>query len=250
MEKLNFELRAEVSTEEQLSQALKQSDFRFVYAPLRFLNQNTPHKEKIIAVPDIFLADCEKETLNQLQSLKLLGFEHALAHTVGHIPLIAESGMKINGGMRLNITNSRAAEFFSAQDFSDLILSCELTAKQIKGINSKIPFGIIAYGKLPLMLTRRCPINDGKPCNNGKNCGKYITDRKGEKLYTVCSNTVELLNPNVLSIADKLRDFRTASFFVLRFTVEKDVVKVLREFEQGEKPKGAVTAGLYYRGVE
>lgn len=250
MENCNIKLRAEISNKDQLAQALRQADFNFIYAPVRLLDNDTPKKEKIIAVPNVFLADCEQETQNSLIKLKEMGFEHALAHTSGHISLIKKAEMKLHGGMRLNITNSLSADFFAELDFEDIILSCELTAKRIRALKTKVPFGIIAYGRLPLMITRRCPINDGKPCENGENCGRYLKDRKGEKILTLCSNTVELLNPDILTVANRLSDFDTCDFFTMRFTHEKNVGEAAELFRRGEKPVGNVTAGLYYRGVE
>lgn len=250
MEKNNINLRAEVSSENQLLQALKRDELRFVYAPVGLLSSDTPKKDKIIAVPPVFLADCEEETLQKLKELKAMGFNRAMAHTVGHIPLIQKTEMLLHGGLRLNIANSAAADFFADQGFEDIVLSCELTAKRIRALSCKIPFGIAAYGRLPLMITRRCPINNGKPCNNGRNCGKYLEDRKGEKIRTFCSNTVELLNPNILTVANRLSDFPTVNFFIMRFTDEKNVGNALDSFIKGEKSDGNVTAGLYYRGVE
>ncbi|MDE6724701.1 MAG: U32 family peptidase [Ruminiclostridium sp.] len=243
-------LRAEVTDKKQLVQALSSDRFEYIYAHERLLDKDTSKKEKIIVVPDIFLGDCEEKTLERLKELNKLGFSRALAHTVGHIPLIQKAEMALHGGMRLNIANSLSAEFFAEQGAEDLIVSCELTAAKIKALNCPVTFGVIAYGRLPLMITRRCPINDGKPCNNGKNCGKYITDRQGKKLKTLCSNTVELLNPNILTIADKIGDFPTTDHFVLRFTDEKDIILVTEDFIKGKKPQESFTRGLYYRGVE
>lgn len=250
MENFNLNLRAEVSGKDQLLQALKQTEFSFVYAPLDSLTADTPHKDKIIAVPNVFLADCEEETLQKLKALRAMGFERALAHTSGHIPLLRKAGMKLHGGMRLNITNSLSAEFFADTGFEDIILSCELTVKRIRAFKCKVPFGIVSYGRLPLMITRRCPIKDGRPCNDGSRCGGYLKDRRGEKILTLCSNTVELLNPDILTLSDRLSDFDTVDFFVMRFTCEKNIKEELERFKRGEKPKGKVTSGLYYRGVE
>ena len=248
-------LRAEVVDIKQLEQALSFDRFEYIYAHERFLNKNTHQKEKIIVLPDIFLGDCEEKTLNRLKELKELGFSRALAHTVGHIPLIQKAEMTLHGGMRLNIANSLSAEFFAEQGAADIIVSCELTASKIKALNSPVPYGVVAYGRLPLMVTRRCPIKDGKPCNNGNNCRKYLTDRQGKKLKTLCSNTVELLNPDILTIADKIADFPAAEFFVLKFTDEKDIISAAEDFIKGKKPQGTFTRenftrGLYYRGVE
>lgn len=243
-------LRAEVADISQLEQALQCNEFEFIYAPEKLLNKNTLCKEKIIAVPNVFLGDCEDKALSKLIQLNEWGFQKALAHTVGHIPLIQEAKMTICGGMRLNITNSISANFFAEQGVKDIIISCELTTAKIKALKCPVPFGVMGYGRLPLMVTRRCPVNDGKPCGGDKSCGRYLVDRQGKQIKVLCSNTVELLNPNILTIADKTEDFPTAEFFVLRFTDEKDIASVTSEFLSGKKPLGDFTRGLYYRGVE
>ena len=243
-------LRAEITNELQLRQALQYPDFQYIYAPEHLLNPSTPHKERIIIVPPVFLADCEQYTCKRLEELREIGFSHALAHTADHIMPIKTANLTLHGGSRLNITNGFSANFFTDQGFTDIILSPELTAGRINALLTSIPKGIISYGKLPLMITRRCPINDGKPCNNGKSCGRTITDRRGKTIVPICSNMVELLNPDTLNIADKLSDFPTADFFLLKFTVEKDIINITEKFTSGEKPTGDFTRGLYYRGVE
>ena len=243
-------LRAEITDENQLKQALQIPDFQYIYVPERLLTSSTPEKDRIIIVPPVFLADCEQHIGKRLKELQEMGFTHALAHTADHILLIEAANLTIHGGSRLNIANSVSADFFAEQGFADLILSPELTAKRINNLQTVIPKGIISYGKLPLMITRRCPINDGKPCNNGKPCGRTVTDRRGKTMIPLCSNTVELLNPDTLNIADKRGDFPTADFFLLKFTTEKDIIGVTDRFKSGEKPTGDFTRGLYYRGVE
>lgn len=243
-------LRAEVTNEKQLKQALQYGVFQYIYAPEQLLTPSISDKERIIAVLPVFLADCEQYISKRLKELSSMGFGHALAHTADHILLVKAAGMALHGGSRLNVTNSVSAEFFADQGFTDITLSVELTANRINSIRSSISKGIIAYGRLPLMINRRCPINDGKPCNNGKQCGRILTDRRGRILTPICSNTVELLNPDTLNISDKLDDFTTVDFFVLKFTVEKDIISITDQFRRGEKPTGQFTRGLYYRGVE
>lgn len=243
-------IRVEITDKNQLAQALQSDRFEYIYAHERVLDNDTAFKEKIIIIPEIFLGDCEEKTLARLKSLKKLGFNHALAHTVGHIPLIQKAEMTVHGGIRLNVANSLAAEFFAEQGVRDIIVSSELTATKIKALKCPVPFGVAAYGRLSLMVMRRCPIKDGKPCNNGKSCGRYLVDRQGKKLKVLCSNTVRLLNPDILTIADKKEDFPTADFFLLTFTDEKDIISVTEAFINGKKPLDGFTRGLYYRGVE
>lgn len=243
-------IRAEITDKKQLAQALELEELQYIYAPERLLDEATPSKDRIIVVPNIFLGDCEDKTLNRLRELKKYGYNRALAHTVGHIELINNADMVVHGGMRLNITNSLSADFFAEQGLIDIIASCELTAGKIRALKCSVPVGVMGYGRLPLMVTRRCPIKDGKLCDNGKSCGKYLTDRQGKRIYTVCFNAVELLNPDVLTIADKKEDFPTAAFFVLKFTVESNIISAVNDFIKGKKPEKEFTRGLYYRGVE
>ena len=66
---------------------------------------------------------------------------------------------------------------------SDTALSFELLMSDAVSLcaDSEIKIGIVGYGRLPLMITRRCPINNGKPCGKDKrtDCPHYITDRQG-----------------------------------------------------------------------
>lgn len=243
-------LRAEVTDKKQLEQALSSDKFRFVYAPMKLLSADTTCKDRIIIIPPVFLGDCEDSVGERLRELKALGYEHALVHTVGHISLIENAGLEAHGGIRLNIANSGAAEYFAERGIRDLILSCELTAGRINKLSCSVPKGITAYGRLSLMITRRCPINDGKPCGGKKSCGRTLVDRQGKKIKVICDNTVELLNPDVLTLADKTEDFSSVDFFVLRFTDEKDIVSVTEAFQKGVIPEKGFTRGLYYRGVE
>lgn len=244
------DLRAEVSDRNQLEHALSYDGFRYVYAPIKLLSSDTANKDRIIAVPPVFLGDCEDRVREILKKLKAWGYKHALAHTVGHIPLIENAGLTLHGGARLNIVNTLSAVFFAEQGAADIILSCELTVGRINALSCPVPKGVIAYGRLPLMITRRCPINNGKPCENSKKCGKALTDRQGKTIKVLCDNTVELLNPDVLTIADKLDGFSSADFFVMRFTDEKDILQAAEKFQKGEIPEKEFTRGLYYRGVK
>lgn len=246
----NKDLRAEVSDGKQLEQALSYEGFRFVYAPMKLLSPDMPHKDRIIAVPPVFLGDCEDRTGKKLKELKSWGFNHALAHTVGHIPLTQNAGLIFHGGARLNIANTESAKFFIGQGAEDIILSCELTVGRINGLSCSVPKGIIAYGRLPLMITRRCPIRGGKPCEGESRCGRTLTDRQGKTIKVLCDNTVELLNPDILTIADKLGDFSSVDFFVMRFTDEKDILSAAEKFQKGIILEKGFTRGLYYRGVE
>ncbi len=248
---MSIELRAWVYTAEQLKAALDSPDISAVYAPIKLISPAlSDSAEKIILLPPEYLADCEEETEKKLCKLKSLGFKKVLAHTVGHIEILRRNGFEIHGGNRLNCTNSETVKFFAEQGLKDMIVSPELTVQRINALEKPIKTGFIAYGKLPLMHARRCPKKDGKPCGK-PNCGRKLKDRKGNEVDVICSdNTVELLNSDTLILSDKMNDFRT-DFAVLRFTVERDIIPIIKMYSEHKKADvQKLTRGLYYRGVE
>lgn len=248
--------RAEVSTREQLEQALR-LDFDLIYAPMSLLDENTPQKRRIAVIPPHILSDCEEECEQRLRELRNMGFNKGLAQTLAHAELLKKCELNLLGGYRMNILNSLAAKVCSELGFWDVTLSFEGTAARLSEINSPRPAGIVAYGRLPLMLMRRCPIMNGKPCGRknalfgGEACGECIKDRQGNDIPVMCGgNSVELLNPDTLILSDKPEVLRKFDFAVLRFTTEKDVGAVLKMYKDGIKPEGKLTRGLYFRGTE
>ncbi|MDR2532410.1 MAG: hypothetical protein LBC82_06170 [Oscillospiraceae bacterium] len=241
--------RAEITAREQLSEALAIDVFERVYVPMEFLNANTFNKRekyRIIAVPPVFLGGNEPVIARELRNLKQAGFESALAHTLGHIKLIKNAGLTPHGGFRLNITNSLSLKQYEDSGLTDATFSVEMPLKRMNKIKRNIYTGMMAFGKLPLMLLRRCPVRDGKPC--GDSGCNALTDRLGNKLITLCRyGEVEILNPAPLVLGDKINDI-TADFCTLRFTNEK-IAEVLRLYGQGLPYEGKFTRGLYYKGV-
>lgn len=247
--------RAEVYDENQLTQALE-LPFELVYAPMGLLSEKTPNKEKIVIIPPFVLSDCEEETERRLDALRENGFTKALAHTLGHAYLLKKHGFSVFGGFRMNVLNGLSARVCEDFGFEDITLSFEGTAQKLSEISCGIPRGIIAYGRLPLMIMRRCPIADGAACGKktpfgeGKSCGGAIFDRLGNKIPVQCGgNSVELLNPDVLVMSDKREMLGKFDFCVLKFTDETDISPIFEMYKNGKKPSGKLTRGLYYRGA-
>lgn len=251
-----IQYRAEVSTMKQLEQAMR-LDFELVYAPMGLLGENTPKNKKIAVIPPLVLTDCEEECEERLLELRDRGFNKGVAHTLAHAELLKKCGFNVLGGYRMNVLNSLAAKVCSDLGFWDITLSFEGKASELAEIRSSRPVGIVAYGRLPLMLTRRCPIANGKPCGRksaicgGDGCGECIKDRQGNDIAVMCGgNSVELLNPDTLILSDRPDVLRRFDFAVLRFTTETNVGDVLRMYRDSEKNEGKLTRGLYFRGAE
>ena len=242
-------LRAEVATAEQLKQALA-LPFDMVYAPLAILDENTENKAKIAVIPPLFLADCEDSVRERLLALRAAGYSVGVAHTLGHARLLKECGYELHGGYRMNIINSYAADFAERYGFKQLTLSFEGTAQQLADINCTVPRGILAYGRLPLMAMRHCPLADGKPCG-GSPCGGTVRDRRGNEMPVLCGgNSVELLNPDLLIMSDRQKALVQFDFALLKFTTERELKPVVDMYLTNGKPDGSLTRGLYFRGAE
>lgn len=246
-----MKFRAEVYTSAQLDSALNNPNIEMVYAPYNILSDKyLPLKERIILVPPLYLADCESELKNKLIELKKAGFNKVLVHTIGHIELFSSLGFDLYGGYRLNCLNSESILFFEENGVRDIIISPEITSAQINHIKND-NFGFIAYGYLPLMITRRCPLKNGKPCNKNY-CKRSLIDRKGNKLNLICSeNTAEILNSDVLYLADKINFFSEVAFAILKFTVEDNIDEIISSYVNS-KPceNNNFTRGLYFRGIK
>lgn len=246
-----MKFRAEVYTSEQLDCALNNPYIEMVYAPYTIVSsKHLAFKERIILVPPLYLADCEKELKNNLVELKKSGFNKVLVHTISHIEFISSLDFDLYGGYRLNCLNSESVSFFAENKIHDIIVSPEMTSAQMNRLENKA-FGFIAYGYLPLMITRRCPLKNGKPCNKNY-CKRSLEDRKGNKLNVICSeNTSEILNSNVLYLADKMNFFDKATFAVLKYTVESSVDEIVSAYINSEPcENNNFTRGLYFRGIK
>ena len=99
-----------------------------------------------------------------------------------------------------------------------MTLSFESSMKSLPYINGN-SVGIIAYGYLPLMLFRSCPMATKNGC---KGCSgrEKIKDRTGTEFTVLCGNKKysTLLNSLPLYIGDK--DLSGVDFATLYFTVE------------------------------
>ena len=187
----------------------------------------------------------ERELTERLEKLRKIGVKNALCGNIGSYRLAEKMGFQVFGDFGLNIFNS-----LSAGEINSPILSFELTLEEANGINAG-DTGIIAYGRLPLMLARNCPVKNNIGC--GK-CGKRgaLTDRKGARFPVVCSPypCVEVLNSVPLYMGDRLDEIKT-DFAHFYFTTESkaQAEKIISLYESGKKADFDYTRGLYYRGV-
>lgn len=202
--------------------------------------------EKIGAELPRGLFGCEQKLKKQLTVLKELGVKKILASNIGAYKTAEDMGFDVFGGFGLNVFNSR-----TARQFRSPILSFELTLQQANAVSAD-DTGIIGYGKLPLMLTRNCPVKNRIGCEVCKKQGS-LTDRKGFEFSVKCSPypCVEIYNPIPLYMGDRMGEIHT-DFVHLAFTDESagEVCEIIKKYSAHAELGKKYTRGLYYRGVK
>lgn len=194
----------------------------------------------------------DKEILKKLTELKSKGVKSAFAGTLDGIELAKKAGIEVTAGYGTNIFNSVALQAYKNLGVKNALLSPELTLNQIKSLGGNLPVGVFAYGKLPLMLTRNCPVKNVKSCSECKQTGT-LTDRKNTVFSIDCSSGMsEILNSRPVYMADRLSEIKNADFILLYFTDEskQQAQNIIKQYLGGGKPQGEFTRGLLYRGVE
>ncbi len=194
----------------------------------------------------------EAYILSRLFAFKQKGIEVAFCSTLAATELAKQAGFKTVSHFGYNLYNTASADYHKDRGALAVVLSPELLISDAKKVSANIPKGIISYGRLPLMLTRNCPIKNGISC---KDCGRNesLTDRKNTQFPVKCQNGYsELLNSKVIWLADRKTELNGLDFQLLYFTDETPnrVDEVLTAYKNCSPPDCGFTRGLYYRGVE
>lgn len=229
-------------------QAVAAADYsQHVIVPENIITQQLAEaisKEKLIISPPRFIVDEEKLIL-RLAELKNLGLNRLLCHTLDTAAMGKSLGFTLHGSFTMNLFNSYSAEHLHRLGFEDCIISPEMTLNQLENMRTDLPLGAIIYGRLPLMLTRNCPIQNEKGC---KNCTGCLVDRTARKLPVACSKEyVEILNSDILYMGDRMDKLKNTAFYAVLLH-DEDKTETIAAVSR-KKPDFNITRGLYYRGV-
>ncbi|MBE7011449.1 MAG: U32 family peptidase [Ruminococcaceae bacterium] len=235
--------------------AAHEYDFENFYVPQDILIENyeefSADKERIIIeTPAIIKNEAEENEI--LAELKKLGFDKLL---VNNISFSDNKDFSLYGGMRLNVFNSYALNFFKEKGFESVSLSPELNLGAIRDLKKSVKTEVMVYGHLPLMITENCVIrnNSGCPCNGEVN---YLIDRKGISFPVVRdgkSHRSVILNSLPLFMGDKIDEAEGcgAERFLVYFSVETSecVKNVCEAFFKGREFEGQYTRLHFNKGV-
>ena len=218
-----------------------------------------------LELPRFLPGQAEKKAEEQILAASAMGFLGFEASNLAHLTLCR--GLPHSGGFGLNIANAAAATLLEKEGCAALTPSWELSLNQMRKLAADCPpdlrLDAVAYGHLPLMLSRACPFKaakeapgpDGRTCPDGcKTCkgGGELDDRTGRRFWMDCQDGMrQLYNPVPLWMADRLDDL-PADLATLYFTNEtpQQAQAVLHAFVAGQPAQGDFTRGLYGRGTE
>lgn len=194
----------------------------------------------------------EKYVFSLLLKAKENGIGIAYCSTLDAVALALKAKMEVHTGFSLNVYNSLSVRQLEELGVKSLTLSPEMTLSKLSAIGGKVKRGIIAYGRLPLMLTRNCPVKNATTCEECKKKG-YLTDRMGIRFPVTCNfSSSEVLNSRPIYMADRLSEIKNMDFITLYFTKEskESVDAVIDAYKKEKKFSGEFTRGLYYRDVQ
>ena len=246
-----------VTTAAQLTPQLLALGPARVYVPLELLAAFTALPEAdtewCAILPRVWRDRDEAELRRWLDHAKALGVTAVLAGNIGHLSLVRDTGVAVCGDYGLNVFNGRALDYLRKKGLSSACLSFELRFAQLRDLPKCLPAEAIVYGRLPLMITENCLVENAGACRCDR--PNFLTDRTGAAfpLLPAYGHRTEIQNSRVLWLADRPEYRRLGlSFARLRFTTEtpEECLRVFRDYQAGAAASGEFTRGLYERGVE
>lgn len=205
-----------------------------------------------VSLPRVVFGDDAAQLTERLNECQRIGIEHLSVGNLGGVYLGCQLGFTLHGEFGLNIANEGCLQEYEKLGLADCLLSFELSLSRAKAVGGLLPRGLLIYGRLPLMVTRNCPIRLSG-CRDCKGFGT-LTDRKKEVFEVRCSGRKysEIFNSRPVYLADRMEELSGFDYGLLYFTSEgpKQVDRILREYTILHEPMEQITRGLYYRNVK
>ena len=255
---------------DQISEELLSLRPARIYAPLEVLSGmgSLPafEGEWCALLPRVWRDRDEEELLHLAKTAKEKGVTALGLSNIGHFSIARKAGMKMVGDFGLNVFNSRSLDYLREKGLESACASFELRFAQIRDLKKVLPTEAIVYGRLPLMITENCLVQNAVGCKLDRQgrcvpaqapCaqGHTLVDRTGAAfpMLGVYGHRTELQNSRPVWLADRPEYRRMGLAYArLRFTTETaaECAAILRGYLDGAPARGEFTRGLYERGVE
>ena len=245
-------------------QLLKMKPF-LLYVPMHLLLKDIQYTRRLISrvtLAAVLPRICHDEELPELkealQTLRSWGIRHALVGNLGLLLPAREAGMEIHGDFGLNLFNSPAVNATRDLELTSATLSFEMTLPQIRDVSKAVPCEILAYGRLPLMVTENCLFRNRTgscSCQQGpirlmdKTGADFPIIRDGSSCRSVVLNGKKLYWLDRQDDLDKLGIWAFRLYFTTENPIEVDQILNACHTHTPFDP-GACTRGLYLRGLD
>jgi len=259
------ELTVQVTQVEQITGRLLKMKPAVLYVPLHILSEDLELCAKLVGAAHVCAVlpriahDGELPRLRQdMQAVRSAGVREVLVGNLGLLLPARECGMHIRGDFGLNLMNSGAMATARELELRSACLSFEMTLPQIRDVSKAVPSEILAYGRLPLMVTENCLIRGRTGQCTCTQPGTKLMDKTGAEFPIIkdgrsCRSI--LLNGKKLNWLDRQEDLSRLGLWAIRlsFTTEnpKEVDQILASCHNPTPfDPGACTRGLYLRGLD
>ena len=234
---------------------------------------NLKQAKAVLPLVDILYVPFDAEWTNELYASKvqLIGVHPLISHDGEARPPARTFDAELFGTLTdtlaphkvsdatLHAMNGETLRVLRSLGYERATVSAELNAAQIADLPDLLPTEVIAYGRLTLMTTIRCPMRcDKKSCPAAAG-NAFLTDRMNKKFPVVKTGKdcrVSILNSEPVYMADKLSAL-SANVLRLVFTVESpdECAKIAREYRGAmngvpHDPPKNFTRGHFTRGVK
>ena len=254
-----------VTTREQITPKVLKMNPQVLYVPLHILAGDETFTRKlaeavhVAAVLPRIVHDGQMGKLREdMKKIRRWGVEEVLVGNLGLMIPAREAGMQIRGDYGLNVFNSISVLALKELELKSAMLSFEMTLPQVRDVSKPIETELLAYGRLPLMITENCLIR-GKTgeCACHLSSTKLV-DKTGAEFPVLRDGATcrsVLFNGKKLNWLDRQKDLSKLGLWAMRlyFTTEnpQEVDRVLQSCVVPVKfDPGACTRGLYLRGLE
>lgn len=201
-------------------------------------------------IPPVVTDSELSQVRDRLTELCALGVGGVMVGNLGHIALARSMGLRMYGGFRLNIINSRSLSVYRSLGVVDPVLSPELTLPQARDVGG----GVVVCGRIPLMLTERCFIRDGFGCEK---CGcASLCDRKGEKfpMMREWGHRNIIFNSAITYVGDKKSELSRNSIFHRHFIIgresPREAAELVRSYFSGAPIRGTTVRRIGRREIK
>lgn len=246
---VRFTERSEITSE-----ILEQAD-QIILPALRVLKMEeiaATFKEKIFIEPPRASFGKEKKITEALAKCKEKGYKGLSITNLGDIQWAEQFDFIPFASFSMNLLNSAAIDYVKQLGVREVELSLEMDFLHAAKLQPTIATGLVAYGNIPVMISRQCP---GKAESGCRNCTgeREMKDRIGNTFYFGCNSlktATEIYNPYPIWLADQKEKLAMFSFLSLYFTEEPptEMSEIIKAYRQGlsYKPE-KITRGLTAR---